>query len=143
MQNGRVGRPPRYSAFSLLRNGLGGNGWPQVWRSHDLRSAYDVVIVGAGVHGLATAYYLASRHGLRNVAILERGYIGGGGGGRAPPPHPPHHPTPPGGRLPPPPPPPPPPPAPPPTPPRHVSPPGPPPPAPPPPRPRPPRSPRR
>ena len=82
MQNGRVGRPPRYSAFSLLRNGLGGNGWPQVWRSHDLRSAYDVVIVGAGVHGLATAYYLASRHGLRNVAILERGYIGGGGSGR-------------------------------------------------------------
>src|SRR6266545_1001104 len=82
MQNGRVTRPPRYSAFSLLRNGFGGDAWPQVWRHHDLRSAYDVVIVGAVVHGLATAYYLASRHGVRNVAVLERGYVGGGGSGR-------------------------------------------------------------
>jgi sarcosine oxidase subunit beta len=82
MRNGRVARPPRYSAFSLLRNGFGADTWPPVWRRHDLGSAYDVVIVGAGVHGLATAYYLASRHGIHNVAVLERGYVGGGGSGR-------------------------------------------------------------
>ena len=50
--------------------------------SHDLNPSYDVVIVGAGVHGLATAYYLGSRHGVRNVALLEKGYLGSGSSGR-------------------------------------------------------------
>jgi len=53
-----------------------------VWRQHELAPRYDVVVVGAGVHGLATAYYLAARHGITNVAVLDRGYVGGGGSGR-------------------------------------------------------------
>lgn len=75
-------RPVRYSAFGLLRHGLTGDGWPRAWRAHDLEPTYDVVVVGAGVHGLATAYYLASRHGLTRVAVLDKGYVGGGGSGR-------------------------------------------------------------
>ena len=54
----------------------------RMWRSHELKSSYDVVIVGAGVHGLGIAYYLASRHGIRNVAVLDRGYLGCGNSGR-------------------------------------------------------------
>ena len=54
----------------------------RMWRSHELKSSYDVVIIGAGVHGLGIAYYLASRHGIRNVAVLERGYLGCGNSGR-------------------------------------------------------------
>ena len=54
----------------------------RMWRSHPLKSNYDVVIIGAGVHGLGIAYYLASRHGVRNVAVLERGYLGCGNSGR-------------------------------------------------------------
>ena len=54
----------------------------RMWRAHDLKSAYDVVIVGAGVHGLGTAYYLARRHGVRRVALLERSYLGAGSSGR-------------------------------------------------------------
>ena len=72
----------RYSAFQLVRQGLSGDDWPRAWRNHDLRRTYDVVIIGGGVHGLATAYYLASRHGLTNVAVVDKGYIGGGGSGR-------------------------------------------------------------
>jgi sarcosine oxidase subunit beta len=53
-----------------------------MWRRHELRERYDVVIVGAGVHGLATAYYLAKEHGVTNVALLDRGYLGGGNSGR-------------------------------------------------------------
>jgi sarcosine oxidase, subunit beta len=71
-----------YSAFSLLRHGLSRAPWPRAWREHDLRRSYDVVIIGGGVHGLATAYYLAANHGIRNVAVLDRGYLGGGGSGR-------------------------------------------------------------
>ena len=79
----KAGRPPaRYSAAALVRHGLRGRRWPRSWRAPDLRDAYDVVIVGAGVHGLATAYYLASRWDVTNVALIDKGYIGGGGSGR-------------------------------------------------------------
>ena len=73
----------RFSAFSLLRNAVTGNrDWPEQWRSPEPKSAYDAVIVGGGGHGLATAYYLAKEHGLGNVAVLEKGWIGGGNTGR-------------------------------------------------------------
>ena len=54
----------------------------RMWRSHELKSRYDLVIIGAGVHGLGIAYYLASRHGIRNIAVLDRGYLGCGNSGR-------------------------------------------------------------
>ena len=54
----------------------------RMWRTHPLRSSYDVVIVGAGVHGLATAYYLGKEHGVRSVALLEKSYLGAGNSGR-------------------------------------------------------------
>ncbi len=75
-------KPAKYSALTLVRRGLTHDDWPRVWRRHDLKPAYDVVIVGAGVHGLATAYYLAKNHGITNVAVLDKGYVGGGGSGR-------------------------------------------------------------
>jgi len=72
-----------YSIFSLLANALSGHRrWPKAWRTPELRPAYDVVIVGAGGHGLATAYYLAKKHGIRNVAVLDKGWLGGGNTGR-------------------------------------------------------------
>jgi sarcosine oxidase subunit beta len=73
----------RYSAFQILRESLRGHrGWQPAWRSPAPQPEYDVVIVGAGGHGLATAYYLAKRHGLRRVAVLEKGWLGGGNTGR-------------------------------------------------------------
>jgi sarcosine oxidase, subunit beta len=82
--NGR--RPTKisgYSAASLVRQGLRTTSdWPRAWRRHDLARSYDVVIIGGGIHGLATAYYLASRHGITNVAVLDKGYLGSGGSGR-------------------------------------------------------------
>ncbi len=77
-RNGRA----RYSALRLLRHGLWQQDWPVTWRAHPPRRQYDVVIIGGGVHGLATAYYLAANHGIRNVAVLEKSYIGSGGSGR-------------------------------------------------------------
>jgi len=72
-----------YSAFSLLRHSLGGHrGWPRAWREAEPRRHYEMVIVGGGGHGLATAYYLAAKHGLRSVAVLEKGWLGGGNSGR-------------------------------------------------------------
>ena len=65
----------------LVAQGLNGT-LPRMWRNHDLRSHYDVVIIGGGAHGLACAYYLAHAHGIRNVAVLEKSYIGAGGSGR-------------------------------------------------------------
>jgi len=73
----------RYSLFSLLGQGLRGHrGWPRAWRDAAPKPHYDVVIVGGGGHGLATAYYLAKEHGIRNVAVLERHGIGSGNAGR-------------------------------------------------------------
>ncbi len=68
-----------YSIFSLARNALSHHrNWPLSWRSPPLRAEYDVVVIGAGGHGLATAYYLAKNHGITNVAVLEKGWLGGG-----------------------------------------------------------------
>jgi sarcosine oxidase subunit beta len=73
----------RYSAFSLLRNALSHNRhWHMAWRSPVPKPRYDAVIVGGGGHGLATAYYLAKVHGMRNIAVVEKGWIGGGNTGR-------------------------------------------------------------
>ena len=73
----------RYSALSLLRNAIGGNkSWPRAWKDAGPKPSYDVVIIGGGGHGLATAYYLAKEHGISNIAVLEKGYIGGGNTGR-------------------------------------------------------------
>ena len=73
----------RYSAFRLFTEALRGNrGWQPAWRDAAPRSAYDAVIVGGGGHGLATAYYLARVHGMRDIAVLEKGWIGGGNIGR-------------------------------------------------------------
>ena len=73
----------RYSIFSLLSNAATGHRrWPRMWRDPEPKPHYDAIVVGGGGHGLATAYYLAKVHGVRDVAVLERGWIGGGNVGR-------------------------------------------------------------
>ena len=72
-----------YSIFSLLRNALSGNrDWKPAWRKPEPKPSYDVIIVGGGGHGLATAYYLAKEHGIANVAVVEKGWLGSGNIGR-------------------------------------------------------------
>ncbi len=73
----------RYSILALVRNAFRHHeNWPKLWRSPEPKAKYDVVIIGGGGHGLATAYYLAKEHGLANVAVLEKGWLGGGNTGR-------------------------------------------------------------
>lgn len=73
----------RYSAWSILKNALKGNkDWTPAWRKPEPKSSYDVIIIGGGGHGLSTAFYLASVHGITNVAVIEKGYLGSGNIGR-------------------------------------------------------------
>ena len=73
----------RYSVFSLAKQALRGHlDWPLAWRAPVPKEHYDIIVVGGGGHGLATAFYLAKNHGIRNVAVLEKGWIGGGNTGR-------------------------------------------------------------
>jgi sarcosine oxidase subunit beta len=76
-------RAMKFSALSVFLQGLKGNlDWPAQWRMPEPKAAYDAIIVGAGGHGLATAYYMAKEHGMRNIAVLEKGWLGGGNTGR-------------------------------------------------------------
>src|SRR3546814_14312665 len=69
----------RYSIFALLRNALSYHeNWQAAWRSPEPKASYDAIVVGGGGHGLAPAYYLAAVHGIRNVRVPEKGWIGGG-----------------------------------------------------------------
>ena len=73
----------RYSAFAIAREALRHHaGWERAWRSPEPRGHYDVIIVGAGGHGLATAYWLGRNHGITNVAVIDKGWLGGGNTGR-------------------------------------------------------------
>jgi sarcosine oxidase subunit beta len=73
----------RFSVFNLARQALSAHrNWPEQWRSPEPKNAYDAIIIGAGGHGLGTAYYLAKEHGMRNIAVLEKGWLGGGNTGR-------------------------------------------------------------
>ena len=73
----------RYSVFAVAREALRYHqGWGRAWESPEPKKKYDAIIIGAGGHGLATAYYLGKNHGLKNVAILEKGWLGGGNTGR-------------------------------------------------------------
>ena len=73
----------RYSGLRVLKEGLTGNrGWKPAWRNPEPKPEYDIVIIGGGEHGLSTAYYLAKKHGAKNIAVLEKGYLGGGNIGR-------------------------------------------------------------
>jgi sarcosine oxidase subunit beta len=73
----------RYSALSLLRGAFNGQShWQPAWRDPEPKAHYDIIVIGGGGHGLATAYYLAKVHGLKNIAVLEKSYIGGGNTGR-------------------------------------------------------------
>ena len=73
----------KYSGWKILKQALTGNkGWTRAWRDPEPKPEYNVIVVGGGGHGLATAYYLAKEHGLTNIAVLEKNYIGSGNVGR-------------------------------------------------------------
>ncbi len=73
----------KYSVFAIAREAMRSHkGWEEQWTSPEPRASYDVIIIGAGGHGLGTAYYLAKEHGITNIAVLEKGWLGGGNTGR-------------------------------------------------------------
>ena len=73
----------RFNAWNVFKNGLiGQTGWDRQWRDPEPKKEYDVIIIGGGLHGLATAYYLATNHNIQNIAVVEKGWIGGGNAGR-------------------------------------------------------------
>ena len=73
----------KYSIFSLIKNAFSGHeNWQRAWRDPEPKKEYDAIIVGGGGHGLATAYYLAKKHNMTNIAVVEKGWIGGGNTGR-------------------------------------------------------------
>jgi heterotetrameric sarcosine oxidase beta subunit len=77
------GAMAEYSAWQVLKNAVTGNtGWQPAWRKPDPKPSYDVIVIGGGGHGLATAYYLAKNHGITNVAVCEKGWLGSGNIGR-------------------------------------------------------------
>ena len=76
-------KPKKYSVFSLIKNALTYHeNWHAAWRSPEPKKEYEVIIIGGGGHGLTTAYYLAKNHGITNIAVIEKGWIGGGNTGR-------------------------------------------------------------
>ena len=73
----------KFNAWNVFKNGLNGQtGWSRQWRDPEPQSNYNVIIIGGGLHGLATAYYLAKNHNVNKIAVLEKGWIGGGNAGR-------------------------------------------------------------
>ena len=73
----------RFNAWNVFKNGLTGQkDWDRQWRDPEAKKEYDVIIIGGGLHGLATAYYLAKNHNVKNIAVVEKGWIGGGNAGR-------------------------------------------------------------
>jgi len=73
----------KYSVFSLIKNAFSYHeNWQRAWKDPLPKKEYDAVIVGGGGHGLATAYYLAKKHNMKNIAVVEKGWIGGGNTGR-------------------------------------------------------------
>ena len=73
----------RFNAWNVVKNGLSGQtGWDRQWRDPEPKNQYDVIIVGGGIHGLATSYYLAKNFNIKNIAVLEKGWIGSGNAGR-------------------------------------------------------------
>ena len=73
----------KYSVFSLVKNAMSYHeNWQPAWRNPEIKKEYDAIIVGGGGHGLTTAYYLAKNHGIKNIAVVEKGWIGGGNTGR-------------------------------------------------------------
>ena len=73
----------KYSIFSLIKNAFSYHeNWEKAWKDPEPKKEYDAVIIGGGGHGLATAYYLAKKHNMKNIAVVEKGWIGGGNTGR-------------------------------------------------------------
>ena len=73
----------KYSAFSLVKESFNNHlGWEKAWKKSNLKKKYKIIIVGAGGHGLATAYYLGKNFGIKDVAVIEKGWLGGGNTGR-------------------------------------------------------------